>query len=198
LAEVNDVVASQPERVILTYDDLIELPNDRNRYELFEGELQVSAAPNTAHQTTVGNLLFLLTDHVRRHRLGRVFTAPYDVLLSDITVVEPDIVFVSRERRGIILPQHIRGVPDLVVEVLAPSNPQTDRQVKRQLYARHGIPNYWLLDPDRREFSAYVLENGDYRQAAIAREDARITVPPFPDLVIPLADVWGDEELAGE
>ena len=70
MAEVNDVVASQPERVILTYDDLIELPNDRNRYELFEGELQVTGAPNIAHQATVGNLYLLLSGHVRRHRLG--------------------------------------------------------------------------------------------------------------------------------
>ncbi len=183
-------MASQPERVILTYDDIAQLPTDRHRYELFEGELQVTAAPNTAHQTVVGNLYILMATHVRRNRLGRVFIAPYDVLLSDITVVEPDLLFVSRERQSIIRPSYIRGVPDLVVEVLSPSNPQTDRQVKRQLYARHGVPYYWLLDPDQREFIAYALESGAYRAVVTARGDGTVSAPPFPDLAISLAEVW--------
>ena len=191
-------MASQPERVILTYDDIAQLPTDRHRYELFEGELQVTAAPNTAHQTIVTNLATTLNVHVRRNRLGRVFIAPYDVLLSDITVVEPDLLFVSRERQSIIRPSYIRGVPDLVVEVLSPSNPQTDRQVKRQLYARHGVPYYWLLDPDQREFIAYALESGAYRQVAVAHENATVSAPPLTDLAIPLAEVWDDADSSSQ
>lgn len=183
-------MASQPERVILTYADLVEIPNDRNRYELFEGELQVTAAPNISHQAAVNNLSFVLTGHVRQHRLGAVFTAPSDVLLSDVSVVEPDLLFVSKERAEIILPRYIRGAPDLVVEVLSPSTAQVDRQVKMQLYARHGIQNYWHLDPNHHEFVAYVLEDGAYRQVAHAREDQTVSAPPFPDLVIPLAEIW--------
>ncbi len=188
-------MASQPERVILTYQDLIEIPNDRNRYELFEGELQVTAAPNAAHQGAVNNLAFLLTSHVRRHRLGFVFTAPFDVLLSDISVVQPDLLFVSRERRRIILPGYIRGAPDLVVELSSASTAHVDRQVKRQLYARHGVLNYWRLDVDRREFVADVLEDGAYRAVVTAHDDEMVSAPPFPDLAISLAEVWNWEDI---
>jgi len=188
-------MATEPERVILTYEDLIELPNDRNRYELFEGELQVTAAPNVSHQTAVTNLTTILVNHVRAGRLGWVFTAPCDVLLSNVSVVEPDLLFVARERRAILVPQHVRGAPDLVVEVLSPSTAQTDRHTKRQLYARYGVANYWHLDPDRWEFVAEALEAGIYRQVAVGRESQTIIAPPFPDLEIPLAQVWGwDQE----
>lgn len=186
-------MASEPERVILTYEDLVHLPSDRYRYEILDGELQMTAAPSTAHQTVVGNLFFLLTGHVRRHRLGQVFTSPLDVLLTDITVVEPDLLFVSEARKEIIFPQCVRGAPDLVVEVLSPSTAQTDRGGKRQVYARHGIPNYWLLDPDRHEFVAYELEVGSYRQAVLGHDADKVAASPFPGLILPLAEIWGWE-----
>lgn len=184
-------MASEPERVILTYEDLVEIPNDRNRYEIVEGELQVTAAPNISHQATSGNLYFLLSGYVRRHDLGTVLTAPCDVYLSEISVVEPDLLFVSNERREIIQRQYIRGAPDLVVEILSPSTSHVDRHVKMQLYLRYAIANYWRLDPDRQQFVAYALDHGQYRQVALARENETVSAPPFPDLVIPLADVWG-------
>jgi len=184
-------MASEPERVILTYEDLLQLPNDRYRYEILDGELQVTAAPSTAHQTVVGNLFFLLTGHVRRCRLGQVFTAPLDVFLTDITVVQPDLVFVAESRKEIIFPQCVRGAPDLVVEVLSPSTAQTDRGGKRQIYARHGIPSYWLLDPDRYEFVAYALEAGIYRQAILGHDADKVAALPFPDLDLHLEEIWG-------
>ncbi len=188
-------MVTEPERVILTYEDLIALPNDRNRYEIFEGELQVTASPNISHQTAVTNLTAILVAQVRVRRLGWVFTAPCDVLLSDITVVEPDLLFVSRGRRRIIVPRHIRGAPDLVVEVLSPSTAETDRQVKSQLYARYQVANYWRLDPDRWELVAEALDDGVYRQVAVGRESQTVVAPPFPELEIPLAQVWGwDQE----
>ncbi len=183
-------MATSPEKIILTYEDLIELPNDRQRYEIVDGELYVTAAPNTSHQTAVTNLTTVLNLHVRAHRLGRVFTAPYDVILGDTTVVEPDIIFVAEEHREIILPQHIRGAPDLVVEVTSRSTSRADREVKRQAYARHGIPYYWLLDPDRQVFTANALVGGAYQQVTVARENERITAEPFPDLVVDLGEVW--------
>lgn len=179
-------MASQPERTLLTYDDLIQMPEDRNRYEILEGELQVTAAPNIAHQTTVTNLTITLGVHVGERGLGYVFTAPCDVLLSELTVVEPDVLFVSRERRGIILPRHIRGAPDLVVEVLSPATTARDRGPKMQIYERHGVPYYWLLDPHRFEFFAYVLENGAYRLAVHAEGDSTVSAAPFLDLAIEL------------
>ncbi|MGH2459751.1 MAG: Uma2 family endonuclease [Chloroflexota bacterium] len=183
-------MASEPERVILTYDDLVDLPNDRNRHELFDGEFQVTAAPNTSHQTAVFNLGLILGNHVRRHRLGRMFAAPCDVLLSETTVVEPDLLFVSNARQAIVQPGYVRGVSDLVIEVLSPSTAQVDRGIKRQIYARFGVPSYWRLDPNRQEFLAETLEGGVYRRATIGRESQVVTAPPFLDLEIDLAEVW--------
>lgn len=183
-------MASQPERVVLTYQDLLQLPNDRNRYELFEGELQVTAAPNTAHQTASMNLTLILGNHVRAHQLGRIFTAPCDVLLGETTVVEPDLLFVAAERTEIIQRQYVAGAPDLVIEIISPSTALADRQVKRQLYARHGITHYWLVDVERQEFIAYALADGLYREVARGRETETVSAPPFADLSIPLAEIW--------
>lgn len=183
-------MATRPERVILTYDDYCQLPEDRNRYELFEGELQVTPSPNTRHQRIVVRLGFLLNGYVQGHQLGEIFVAPYDVLLSDITVVQPDILYVSRERQAIVLPAHVRGAPDLVIEVVSPTTSQRDHQAKRQLYARHGVSYYWLLDPDCQQVEAYALDDGDYRRVVVASETAEFAAPPFPDLTIRLADIW--------
>ncbi|MGH2458855.1 MAG: Uma2 family endonuclease [Chloroflexota bacterium] len=183
-------MATNPNRVVLTYEDLIEMPNDRQRYEIVDGELYVTAAPNTSHQTAVTNLTTVLNVHVRAHHLGRVFTAPYDVILEDTTVVEPDIIFVAEARKEIILPAHIRGAPDLVVEVLSHWTSRADRQVKHQAYARHGIASYWLLDPDRQVFTVNALADGEYKEVAVAHESERIHAEPFPDLVIELSEIW--------
>jgi Uma2 family endonuclease len=102
----------------LTYDDLRQIPRDHNRYESIEGELFVSAAPNPEHQRKTGRLFRRLADHVEEHDLGEVFVASYDVVLYASTVLEPEIVFVSKARQSIVKPACIEGGPDLVVEVL--------------------------------------------------------------------------------
>jgi Uma2 family endonuclease len=178
------------QRVVWTYADYCELPDDRNRYEILEGELVVNPAPNTGHQRAVGGLYLFLRNHVRRSRLGEVFLAPYDVLLSDTTVVQPDLLFVARERLAIVLPAHVVGPPDLVIEVLSPSTANRDQGLKRDLYARFGVPHYWLADPVGRELAGFDLHGGTYRQVAAARDEELFTASPFPDLQIPLAEVW--------
>ncbi len=183
-------MASQPERVVLTYEDLTAIPPDRNRYELFYGELNVTAAPNTAHQDAVLNLATLFQVHVRAKRLGRVYIAPYDVILSDTTIVEPDIMFVSTRRRSIVTMAHIRGAPDLVVEVLSPSTQQVDRHVKMQLYAQFGVSHYWIVDPERREILGYALEKDNYRLVGSGQNEEEISLPPYSDLRLKLSDVW--------
>ncbi len=131
----------------LTYEDYCKTSDDE-RWELLDGELVMPPSPNTAHQTTVVNLLSLLNTFVRERGLGQVFVAPYDVVLSDFNVLQPDLLFVSAGRERIITPQNIRGAPDLVVEVLSPSTASRDWRVKLDIYAQHGIQEYWLLDPE--------------------------------------------------
>lgn len=181
---------SRAGRVTLTYDDYARLPEDGHRYELYNGEIDTAPAPNLAHQDAVLNLGSLLRSHVRQNQLGRIFVAPTDVVLSDLTVVQPDLVFVARERESIITPLNVRGAPDLVVEVLSASAPERDLAVKYQLYARYGVPSYWLFDPSSRTARALVLEQGAYREVAAASGGERFSAPPFPDLVIRLAEVW--------
>ena len=84
----------------------------------------------------------------------------------------------------------IRGAPDLVVEILSPSTARRDREAKMKLYAQYGVSNYWLINPDTREVVAYALQDGDYRQTALARDDEAFSAPPFPDLAIPLGKLW--------
>lgn len=149
----------------LTYNDLQQIPPDRNRYELIEGELFVSAAPNIDHQRKAGRLFRRLAEHVEQHDLGEVFIAPCDVVLDAATVLEPDIVFVSKGRRSIVKSTCIEGAPDLVVEVVSDSSRTIDRFVKRDRYAEFGVPEYWLLDPFEPRIEVLRLEAGKYRVA---------------------------------
>jgi Uma2 family endonuclease len=183
-------MATQPRRIVLTYEDYAALPDDRNRYELFEGELQVSPSPGARHQDVVLGLGALLRQHVRQHGLGRVFVAPLDVLLSNITVVQPDVLFVSTVRLALVEEPFVRGAPDLVVEVISPTSGRADRGVKQQLYARHGVAHYWLIDPEQRQATAFRLAEGAYEQVASAGGRERFSAPPFADLAIDLAELW--------
>ncbi|MBI2941202.1 MAG: Uma2 family endonuclease [Chloroflexi bacterium] len=184
------MVATQPERIILTYDDYRQLPEDGNRYELYEGEIEVTPASGSRHQRVVGNLDWALESHVRPRNLGTVLFAPLDVLLSETTVVQPDILFVAREREGTIGERYVGGPPDLVVEVLSPTTRHRDRVIKRQLYARFGVPHLWMLDPDQRRFQAFNLVEGGYQLSVEGQADETVSAAPFPDLTIRLGEVW--------
>ena len=131
----------------LTYEDYARTPDDE-RWELLDGELLMVPSPNMAHQATQVKLGSRLNNFVEQGGLGHVFFAPTDVVLSDNNVVQPDLLFVSREREHIMTRANIQGAPDLAVEIRSPSTAERDRTVKRRLYAEHGVKEYWLVDPD--------------------------------------------------
>ena len=143
----------------LTYQDYAKTPDDE-RYELIDGELLVVPAPNIAHQGSHASLGSLMWSFVRQHDLGRVFLAPTDVVLSDTEVVQPDVLFISKEREHIITEANIQGAPDLVVEILSPSTAKHDWQAKRDLYAKHGVKEYWLADPANKIVWIMLLRDG--------------------------------------
>lgn len=138
-----------------TYDEFARLPSDRNRYEIIAGELHVTPAPRTPHQIAVGELLLRLGNFVDEHVLGWVLPGPVDVLFAEGDYLEPDLVFVRRERRGIISDRGIEAAPDLVVEVASPSTAKRDRGIKRERYAHFGVPEYWVVDPDTKQIEVY-------------------------------------------
>lgn len=131
----------------LTYDDYALIPDDGMRHEIIDGRHFMNPAPSTRHQTVSRRIQFQLYEQIELKKLGQVFNAPIDLQLSESDVVQPDIVVVLNENR-IITTTRIRGVPELVIEILSPSNRKYDLELKKQLYERHGIPEYWVVDPE--------------------------------------------------
>lgn len=144
----------------LTYQDYLNVPDD-GRYELLDGELIMVASPNEDHQIVSMELGTLLHSFVKANDLGRVFHAPFDVLLSETDVVQPDLLFISREREQIRTPANIQGSPDLIVEILSPSTARRDWRDKRELYARHGVSEYWIVDPANKMLWVMLRSDGE-------------------------------------
>ena len=177
-------------KIVLTYEDYVLLPNDRNRYEILEGELSVTPAPSTKHQSASANLFKLLSRHIDDRNLGKLFYAPIDLILESTSVLQPDLLFVSSVRQRIITEKAIEGVPDLVIEILSPSTSRTDRVTKAQIYARHSVPAYWIVDPDEESIEIYLLEVDGYRLAATLQGKTPMFAPPFKELEIAARDVF--------
>ena len=159
-----------------TYADYLETSDDE-RYELLNGELIMAAAPLIAHQYILVKLAAKVETFVDERNLGTVYCAPFDVVLSDTNVVQPDLLFVSNERAQIITPENIQGAPDLVVEILSPATAERDRSVKFELYAEHGVHEYWIVDPDARTITVFLLNEGAFEEVDTYREGDTLTSP---------------------
>ena len=182
------MVTAQP-ATKLTYADYCLTPDDE-RYELLDGELIVAPAPNSAHQRADAKLGWRLAQFVEKRGLGQVFFAPYDVVLSETDVVQPDLLFISNERTYIITPANARGAPDLVVEILSPSTAERDRTFKRALYARYGVSEYWLVDPDARTVTVLLLDAGAFAEVARYGAGQTLTSPTLAGFTVNLDDIF--------
>jgi Uma2 family endonuclease len=176
--------------VILTYKEYEALPADGRRYEIHEGELSVVPAPSPQHQIISRNLFLILHAYVNSRRIGELLYAPLDVILSDTSIVQPDIVYLDPARLPAISHRGVEGAPTLVVEVLSPGTTLIDRSTKHQLYARHGVPYFWLVDPEGRSVEAFVLGPQGYALAVRASGSEPVSPPPFPDLSLIPASLW--------
>jgi Uma2 family endonuclease len=177
-------------RVVLTYEDYLAMPDDGRRYEILDGEVAVTATPVTLHQRIVGNLYWVLRGHVHSRRLGQVYLAPITVILANTTVVEPDLVYVDNARASLVGERGINGAPSLLIEVLSPSTAANDRGPKFQLYARYGVPWYWIADTDARVLEGFELADGAYRLVARLQGEGSVALPPFPDLTLVVDELW--------
>jgi Uma2 family endonuclease len=176
-------------KIKFTYQDYKNAPEDK-RYELLDGDLIVVPSPKEPHQWASIQLGSRLFRFVQESGLGRVYIAPFDVVLSDTDVVQPDILFVSNERMGIVTEDNIQGAPDLVIEILSPSTAERDRTFKRSLYARHGVREYWLVDPDARSVEVLVLGEGHFEIVATYGQDEELTSPMLEGLRLNLNEVF--------
>ncbi len=171
----------------LTYDDYCLLPNDGKRYEIIDGELFVTPSRRTAHQIAVANLLYYLSEFVKRRTLGRVFTAPFDVVFSRFDVVEPDLLYISKARASVLTEKNVQGAPDLVIEVLSETTAKIDRTTKLKLYSRFGVQEYWIIDPVSCFAEIYRQQKEGLQSAATLGSADSLTSPLFPGFSLPLS-----------
>jgi len=148
--KVKEAVATyKTHRKTYTYQDYLDLPEDRNRYEIIEGELIVSPAPFTIHQDVSLNIVAEMLKFNEKKKIGKIYYAPTDVILSENTVVQPDILFIAKENYRIITEKNIKGVPDLIIEIVSPSTAYYDMISKKEIYENYGVKDFWIVDPKK-------------------------------------------------
>ncbi len=179
-----------PSTAPFTYEDYAALPGDGRRWELIDGEFDEILTPSPKHQTVSRRLKFELMRTLEEPGIAGVFNAPIDVILSETVVVQPDLVIVREERPGAVSERGIEAPPDLVVEILSPSTRVMDQRVKKGLYARFGVPEYWLVDPQLGSIEQYVLTDGTYKLHLHFDRSSTLTSPSFPEVNVSLARVF--------
>jgi Uma2 family endonuclease len=176
----------------LTYEDLLALPDDDKRHELIDGVHYVMSSPVLRHQRVVTRLGLSIGNFVDATGSGEMFAVAVDVVLSPYDVVVPDLIFVSEERRQLLQERNIPGPPDLVAEVLSPSTRHKDRLLKRRLFEREGVREYWILDPEKDTVRVYLLAPGGYGPGAelSAAAGDTLTSSLLPGWSLPLARLF--------
>jgi Uma2 family endonuclease len=178
----------------LTYEDFVLFPDDGKRHELIDGEHYVSPSPNTRHQKVLLRLTLFVGRLVSERALGQVFFAPYDVVFTRFDVVEPDLLFVSADRASILTAANAQGAPDLVVEVLSPSSHRQDEVLKRDLYERGGVEEYWIVDPEADTLKLFRREGDRFARPRLlsSRDGDVLGTPLLPGLEVPLSELLAE------
>jgi Uma2 family endonuclease len=169
---------AHPKSLRLNVLDYEALPDDGQRYELIDGELHVSHSPTTKHQRVCLRLAVLLTNALAD--AGEVFISPYDVELDFETIVQPDLLFIPKAQANIVTDKRVVGVPALVIEILSPGTRRKDVRVKHGVYARFGVPQYWLVDPEIDRVEVFVLVDGGYEKRVEANSGESFDAPELP------------------
>jgi Uma2 family endonuclease len=171
-----------------TYEEYYRLEDDQ-RHEIIDGNLLMAPSPDMWHQDWVGELYTVIRNQVRQHKLGKVFLAPFDVVLDAENTVQPDLIFVATANLGIINPRAIFGTPDLLIELISPSSVRRDRYDKKDLYARFGVKEYWIGDPANKSLEILTLKDGRYELHCAAEEKGKLTSPALAGLEFDLTEV---------
>ncbi|MGH9386535.1 MAG: Uma2 family endonuclease [Vicinamibacterales bacterium] len=178
----------------LTYDDFVQFPDDGLRHEIIDGEHYVTPSPNRRHQRLLRRLLFALESYLRLHPgVGEIFVAPFDVVLSHWDIVEPDLLLIANDQQEILTPLHVKGAPALVVEILSPSTRKRDQRLKRELFERQGVREYWMVDPEANRVSIHRrLSEGSFPCVATPSAADRdvLTTPILPGFGLALDELF--------
>jgi len=189
----SDMQPARAEPIRFTYEDYLLFPDDGRRHELIDGEHVVTPAPVLRHQELSGRLFLALGKYLEVHPVGHLYAAPVDVILSDTDVVQPDIVYVSNERSHVLGTAWIHGAPDLAVEIVSPSSRRNDEVLKRRVFDRFDVREYWVVDPEVETIKVYRrTEAGTFPRAAeLSREEGHVLESPLlPGLTITLRDLF--------
>jgi Uma2 family endonuclease len=181
--------AMKKANVRFNYNDYLLLPEDK-RYEILDGDLFMVPAPGIKHQRLSITLSAILLKKLSQ--FGTVLAAPCDVLLSNEDIVQPDILFVRKERSGIIGEFNIQGSPDLVVEILSQGTRERDLGAKRKIYWKFGVQEYWIVDPEAETIEVLVWSEIGYVTAGVYNKSGRLCSPLLANLKIPLSEIFQD------
>jgi Uma2 family endonuclease len=174
----------------LTVHDYREMPEGPPFYQLIEGELEMSPSPNREHQDILTNIFGAFVRYLDKYPGGRVYVAPLDVYLTDLNVYQPDLLFVSKDRKSILTDQGTEGAPDLVVEILSRRTAKLDRGVKRDIYARTGVQELWIVDPERQQVEVYDLPRNSDVPAGTYTKRQKVKSGILPKLSISVAKIF--------
>lgn len=178
-------------KIRFTYRDYKSLPeSETKRYELLEGELVMVPSPTTYHQRISWNLEHVLGDFVHRHNLGFIYHAPLDVVFSEEDVAQPDIFIISKKRLEIVAKENIRGAPDLIIEILSPATAERDRTYKRTLYARHGVKEYWIADPENKSVEVMTLGKKGFDTVQVYKTREHLSSPLLEALSLDVEEIF--------
>jgi len=186
--------ASAARGVKLTHDDFLLFPDDGKRHELIDGAHYVTPSPNTRHQRISGKLYLIIGNWLEANPIGQLFYAPFDVVFSNFDVVEPDLLYMSNTRAAEILTEkHVSGVPELVIEIGSKGTRKRDETIKRRLYERAGVDEYWIVDPDIDSIRVFRRVGETFGRPIESSVEAGDTLetPLLSGLVIPLARIFG-------
>jgi len=180
-----------------TYEDYLRLPDDGRRYEIIEGVLFVTNAPGFDHQFTVTELVGELRSFIKAHNLGVVLAAPFEVHLSETTrPVQPDVLFIKRDKQPPASAKYFAGAPDLIVEVLSPSSIRTDRHIKFDAYEQAGVAEYWLANPKTRSVEVHTLSRGEYALLGEFTADEVITSEILAGIAIVTSSLFAPADMS--
>ena len=180
-------------KIKYNYQDYLQLPEDK-RYEIIDGDLFMVPSPDERHQHILSNIFYVLFDYVRKNKLGAVYCAPFDILFSEEDIVQPDIIFVSNKNKKIITKDNIQGTPDLLVEILSPGTSKRDLGIKKKLYAKNGVREYWIADPAQETIEVLNLKEGEFRgksyNTGVVGQTSRLSSPVIQGFDIDIKEIF--------
>jgi Uma2 family endonuclease len=176
-----------------TYEDYCQLP-EKVRAEVLDGELLMSPSPFRKHQEISREIEFRLCQWVETHPLGKVYNAPFDVVLSQYDIVQPDLLYISNERRSILTEANVQGAPDFVIEILSSGDKKRDTIKKKGIYEKYGVKEYWIVDPDTETISVFILEGEAFQEKGIYKRGQVIESFLLPGFTLVLEDVFKSDE----